>query len=98
MAQRRPAPSSTSSAGGGSEAVAATPAAPWPLWIRVPVSVGMGLVFGFALQKGRLFEPMVIRDQMAMDKFVMMKVGAIGAVSALQRRVTRAPLFSSRCF
>jgi len=34
----------------------------------------MGLVFGFALEKGRVFEPSVIRDQMLMQRFIMLKM------------------------
>ncbi|KAI9138797.1 hypothetical protein BKA69DRAFT_717940 [Paraphysoderma sedebokerense] len=34
----------------------------------------MGLIFGFALEKGRVFEPKVIQDQMKFKDFTMMKM------------------------
>jgi uncharacterized membrane protein YedE/YeeE len=39
-----------------------------------PIALAMGLAFGFALEKGRVFEPHLIYDQMLMRKFQMMKM------------------------
>jgi len=47
---------------------------PTSYWYIAPVSLGMGLCFGFALEKGRVFEPSVIIDQMLMLRFQMMKM------------------------
>jgi len=35
----------------------------------LPISLLMGIPFGFALEKGRVFEPQLIVDQMLMQKF-----------------------------
>jgi hypothetical protein len=40
----------------------------------VLVGVAMGIVFGFALEKSRVFEPGVIVGQMQMKNFIMLKV------------------------
>jgi uncharacterized membrane protein YedE/YeeE len=45
-----------------------------PVAVRAVAAAGMGVVFGLALQKGRVFEPLVIRAQMHMESFIMMKM------------------------
>ena len=40
----------------------------------VIVGIAMGIVFGFALEKSRVFEPGVIVGQMQMRNFIMLKV------------------------
>ncbi|KAK7103828.1 hypothetical protein V1264_018649 [Littorina saxatilis] len=42
--------------------------------LRLFTSALGGVVFGFAVEKSRVFEPSVIRDQMLFGRFVMMKV------------------------
>src|SRR6185436_13951243 len=44
------------------------------LIISILVGVGMGIVFGFALEKSRVFEPGIIVGQMQMRNFIMIKV------------------------
>ncbi|XP_076442413.1 uncharacterized protein LOC143281215 [Babylonia areolata] len=45
-------------------------------WICVQLSssAACGIIFGFALEKGRVFEPQVIIDQMLFTRFVMLKM------------------------
>jgi hypothetical protein len=42
--------------------------------VAVLVGVAMGIVFGFALEKSRVFEPGMIVGQMQMKNFIMLKV------------------------
>jgi len=44
------------------------------LTIAIIVGVAMGIVFGFALEKSRVFEPGIIVGQMQMRNFIMLKV------------------------
>ncbi|MBS0246085.1 MAG: YeeE/YedE family protein [Proteobacteria bacterium] len=40
----------------------------------IAIGIAMGIVFGFALEKSRVFEPGVIVGQMQMRNFIMLKV------------------------
>jgi uncharacterized protein len=55
------------------------------LAFAIPIGLLMGLVFGFALEKSRVFEPGIIVGQMQLRNFIMLKVFlsavATGAVS-----------------
>jgi len=42
--------------------------------VAVVVGIAMGIVFGFALEKSRVFEPGVIVGQMQLRNFIMLKV------------------------
>ena len=42
--------------------------------VAVIVGIAMGIVFGFALEKSRVFEPGIIVGQMQMQNFIMLKV------------------------
>ena len=42
--------------------------------VAIIVGIAMGIVFGFALEKSRVFEPGVIVGQMQMRNFIMLKV------------------------
>lgn len=44
------------------------------LTLAIVVGLGMGIVFGFALEKSRVFEPGMIVGQMQMRNFIMLKV------------------------
>jgi hypothetical protein len=44
------------------------------LTVAILVGVAMGIVFGFALEKSRVFEPGVIVGQMQLRNFIMLKV------------------------
>ena len=44
------------------------------LFTAVLIGVAMGIVFGFALEKSRVFEPGVIVGQMQLRNFIMLKV------------------------
>lgn len=44
------------------------------LFVAVPVGLVMGIVFGFLLEKGRVFEPGIIVGQMQMRSFIMLKM------------------------
>ena len=44
------------------------------LTLAITVGVAMGIVFGFALEKSRVFEPGIIVGQMQMQNFIMLKV------------------------
>lgn len=44
------------------------------LTFAIAVGVAMGFVFGFALEKSRVFEPGIIVGQMQMRNFIMLKV------------------------
>ena len=44
------------------------------LTLAVTVGIAMGIVFGFALEKSRVFEPGIIVGQMQMKNFIMLKV------------------------
>lgn len=44
------------------------------LLVAVPVGLAMGIVFGFLLEKGRVFEPGIIVGQMQMRTFIMLKM------------------------
>ncbi|HZS65236.1 MAG TPA: YeeE/YedE thiosulfate transporter family protein [Xanthobacteraceae bacterium] len=44
------------------------------LTFAILVGVAMGIVFGFALEKSRVFEPGIIVGQMQLSNFIMLKV------------------------
>ena len=44
------------------------------LFTAVLIGVAMGIAFGFALEKSRVFEPGVIVGQMQLRNFIMLKV------------------------
>ena len=44
------------------------------LIVAILVGIGMGIVFGFALEKSRVFEPGIIVGQMQLRNFIMLKV------------------------
>jgi len=44
------------------------------LTLAIAVGILMGIVFGFALEKSRVFEPGIIVGQMQMRNFIMLKV------------------------
>lgn len=44
------------------------------LIVAITVGIAMGIVFGFALEKSRVFEPGVIVGQMQLKSFIMLKV------------------------
>ena len=44
------------------------------LTVAILVGLLMGIVFGFALEKSRVFEPGIIVGQMQMRNFIMLKV------------------------
>ncbi len=44
------------------------------LTVAIIVGVAMGIVFGFALEKSRVFEPGIIVGQMQLRNFIMLKV------------------------
>lgn len=52
------------------------------LWIVV-LGLGMGLVFGVALEKSRVFEPGMILGQMRLQNFTMVKVFVSAIVTGL---------------
>eukprot|EP01090_Pellita_catalonica_P013545 TRINITY_DN324_c0_g1_i1.p1 TRINITY_DN324_c0_g1~~TRINITY_DN324_c0_g1_i1.p1 ORF type:complete len:374 (-),score=51.47 TRINITY_DN324_c0_g1_i1:79-1200(-) len=54
---------------------------PTNLGYILPLSLGIGVIFGFAMEKGRVFEPDVIVDQMLMKRFQMVKM-FLSAVSS----------------
>ena len=45
-----------------------------PVLSAVLVGIALGIVFGFALEKSRVFEPGIIVGQMQMKNFIMLKV------------------------
>ena len=47
------------------------------------VGLAMGLIFGFALEKSRVFEPGVIVGQMQLSNFIMLKVFISAVVTGL---------------
>ena len=44
------------------------------LTLAIIVGIAMGIVFGFALEKSRVFEPGIIVGQMQLSNFIMLKV------------------------
>jgi len=42
--------------------------------LAIVVGIAMGIVFGFALEKSRVFEPGIIVGQMQLRNFIMLKV------------------------
>ncbi|XP_002735554.1 uncharacterized protein LOC100377376, partial [Saccoglossus kowalevskii] len=42
-----------------------------------------GIIFGFACEKGRVFEPSIIRDQMLFTKFLMLKMFLSAVTSSM---------------
>ncbi|MBZ0257158.1 YeeE/YedE family protein, partial [bacterium] len=44
------------------------------MFLYIIVGLAMGFVFGFALEKGRVFEPGMIVGQFQMKKFTMLKM------------------------
>jgi uncharacterized protein len=44
------------------------------LTLAILVGIAMGIIFGFALEKSRVFEPGIIVGQMQMRNFIMLKV------------------------
>ena len=44
------------------------------LTLAIIVGIAMGIVFGFALEKSRVFEPGIIVGQMQLRNFIMLKV------------------------
>ncbi|EDQ88176.1 uncharacterized protein MONBRDRAFT_9521 [Monosiga brevicollis MX1] len=60
---------------------------------QVVAASAMGLFFGWAMEKGKVTEPMVIRDQMGMTRFTMMKMFLSAVVAArvvLERMLAQA--------
>eukprot|EP00727_Mastigamoeba_balamuthi_P008858 m51a1_g4595 hypothetical protein (387) ;mRNA; f:206165-207612 len=47
------------------------------------VASAMGVAFGFAIQKGRVFEPHYISDQLSMSRFLMLKMFLTAAAASL---------------
>jgi len=43
----------------------------------------MGFIFGFVIEKGRVFEPSVIIDQMLLNRFIMIKMFLSAAITSL---------------
>lgn len=56
--------------------------------LAILIGLLMGTVFGFALEKSRVFEPGVIVGQMQLSNFIMLK----GFLSAVSRSQVTAPL------
>jgi len=52
-------------------------------FISISTALIMGFIFGFALEKGRVFEPSVIRDQMLLNRFIMIKMFLSAAITSL---------------
>eukprot|EP00045_Choanoeca_perplexa_P019448 m.2884 g.2884 ORF g.2884 m.2884 type:complete len:385 (-) comp4169_c0_seq1:93-1247(-) len=72
-------------------------ATPWSTPVQI-VSAGlMGVVFGFAMEKARVTEPMVIQAQMGMSKFIMMKM-FLSAVVAGQVGLVALNRFAGKQF
>ncbi|MGP9812471.1 YeeE/YedE thiosulfate transporter family protein [Rhodopseudomonas sp. NSM] len=44
------------------------------VWTAVAIGLAMGIVFGFALEKSRVFEPGMIVGQMQLRNFIMLKM------------------------
>jgi len=65
------------------------------LVVRAVASTMMGAVFGFSMQKGRVFEPENIRAQMVMEKFIMMKM-FLSAIAAGQLTLWAGSYFFPR--
>ncbi|XP_071963645.1 uncharacterized protein [Antedon mediterranea] len=55
----------------------------WQQVAKLFVCASTGIVFGFAMEKGRVFEPWLIRQQMQFRKFVMMKMFLSAVASSL---------------
>ncbi|XP_033110448.1 UPF0394 inner membrane protein YeeE-like [Anneissia japonica] len=55
----------------------------WRKSAQLLVCALAGIVFGFAMEKGRVFEPWLIRQQMQFKKFVMMKMFLSAVASSL---------------
>lgn len=53
------------------------------IFLAILTGLAMGLVFGFALEKSRVFEPGVIVGQMQMRNFTMLKIFLAAVVSGL---------------
>ncbi len=53
------------------------------LLVIVLLGLGMGLVFGLALEKSRVFEPGMILGQMRLQNFTMVKVFVSAIVTGL---------------
>jgi Na+/H+-dicarboxylate symporter len=66
------------------------------LFIAVIIGILMGVVFGFALEKSRVFEPGIIVGQMQLRNFIMPKVFltavATGAVALAVLNDRRPPV------
>lgn len=54
-----------------------------PVFHAVLIGLAMGMVFGFALEKSRVFEPGVIVGQMRLRNFIMLKVFLTAVVTGL---------------
>ena len=57
-----------------------SPHKPLPYAVALPLSAGMGLVFGALYEKSHVYEPMAIRGQFNFEKWIMMKM-FMGAVA-----------------
>ncbi|XP_072173517.1 uncharacterized protein [Diadema setosum] len=58
----------------------------WPdlaIGVKLLVTGAAGIVFGFVMEKGRVFEPQIIRGQMLFQNFVMLKMFLSGIVASL---------------
>ncbi|XP_071948640.1 thiosulfate transporter TsuA-like [Antedon mediterranea] len=53
------------------------------LFGKLVISLVCGIVFGFAMEKGRVFDPRVIRGQFIFTKFVMLKMFLAAGVMSL---------------
>lgn len=56
---------------------------PTRTFTSLAVSAACGLMFGFAIEKGKVYEPAVVKNQMLLSQFVMMKMFLSGIISGM---------------
>jgi len=52
-------------------------------FVSISAALIMGFIFGFVIEKGRVFEPSVIIDQMLLNRFIMIKMFLSAAITSL---------------
>ena len=55
----------------------------WGTWEFIALGLVMGIVFGFAFEKSRVFEPGVIVRQFQLRNFLMLKVMSIAIITSI---------------
>ena len=71
----------------------------WPIlkWIiKYFISLCLGFLFGYAMEKAKVYEPKAIRQQMVFQRFIMLKMFLAAFASSLSAILLVALIFKKR--